>query len=623
MSEATGSAATTGNPVRVLHPDIRVKLIKLVKRETVDGSIPAAARYTGADRIMDLTPFLSDLAGTVHTQKSVSSPAGAFSITLSDRAYGENAAMESLYGLIEPMDGIEIRATHNHGRPTREPPIIMRGFVTTISRGQSVDGRGAPTRTVTIEGHDYGKIWQMLQVLYRPFNVMGEVFLSNFRLFERFGLAMNNQLGRDFVAQVVERIINAHLATMLPQDWPMPRSITPDCTVPEGLTSVSGSQNQEGRIYDLLAYFGDVSNGFNELFIEDRPDSVAAVYRPNPALDLAGRPIQAPSGNPDYLPHRQVIPAADIVSMDLSRSDADVANYFWVDDTRHELVLPLPQQYSAATSAERSTVFMENYPNNLPSIYGMRPMIVATQMGDSNTFGGGRPASEEAQRQQQNAAWLHRRRRILAMTNRDNAVLETGTVRITGNENIRAGGFIELGRGALAAPYYVAAVAHDYVAFKGFFTTLYLERGQGFARRIQAAGSIAPYLLDLGAGARESTAPSASGAPAPPSIGQAGPPGTPEGTSPRAAEQGPPPSTAAQRTAAPAPPINSEPGYQPSPTYAGGRPPGPANAPGTTYTPEWTTPPPPAGRNGAPIPDWTSPTGFRDAAGNPVEPNRR
>lgn len=99
-------------------------------------------------------------------------------------------------------------------------------------------------------------------------------------------------------------------------------------------------------------------------------------------------------------------------------------------------------------------------------------------------------------------------------------MLEAGTARITGNENIRAGQHIDLGHGALAAPYCIATVSHDYIPFQGFFTTLSLERGQGFARRIRADGS--RWLVELGAAAsaaptttREASVGQTTGEPAP------------------------------------------------------------------------------------------------------------
>lgn len=586
-------------PVRVLHPDLSVKLHKLVKRETIDGTTPTAERFKDSDRTLDITKFFSE-AGSIITHKSVRQAAGGFTLVFTDKPYGDGNALETIYGLVEPMDGIEIRMSHNHGHANRRPPIIMRGFVSEIGRSQSVDGNGAPMRTVTVQGHDYGKIWQMLRILFRPLNVIGEIYLTSFRLFERFGVGLAvNQRCSEFVQAVVEQIINTHLAGMLPADWPMPRSITVDAIVGEGLTSVSGPQNQEGSIYDILALFTDVTAGFNELYIEDREDTVAAVFRPNPALDLNGVPIQRPTGyrapaqlpaaqspapaapvtpssltpasSPGeavaelpatvvvapaplvtvppptpILPYRVFIPASDIVSLEISRSDQDVANYFWVEDPRFELVSALPLQMGAITSAQRATIYNPDYPNNRPGIYGLRPMVVATQMGAAASFASGQNAATQAEREQQALLWSDDRRRILNLTNRDNVLLEHGTVRITGNENVRAGSHVNIGEGALAAPFYVAAVTHEYQPFKGYFTTLTLERGHGFVRRVQAGNAFAPWLLELGAGAP--TQPTATGNAAAartspsettPSISQSVPPPPAAGPAPSIAAQPP------------------------------------------------------------------------------------
>src|SRR3546814_3609908 len=67
--------------------------------------------------------------------------------------------------------------------------------------------------------------------------------------------------------------------------------------------------------------------------------------------------------------------------------------------------------------------------------------------------------------------------------NKDNVLLERGTFRIRGNENIRAGMFVRLRRGGFSAEYYVVTVEHEYVPFSGFFSTLTVERGMGFVER--------------------------------------------------------------------------------------------------------------------------------------------
>ncbi len=491
------------------------------------------------------------------------------------------------------MDGIEIRLSHNHGWPRPRsggrPPVVLRGFVSRVSRHQSVDGDGRPMRVVSVEGQDYGKIWQMLQILRRPWFGLGEAWLSSFPLFERFGIGLEtNMPASELVEQVVRRVLNEHLRGMLPPDWTMPTEIRTECLVDEGLTSVTGPQNAEGSVWQILSLFGDVQSGFCELYVEDREEGVFAVYRPSPALGLDGLPIQEPlrapavppggvaaarnappppsqttvpntipasgsmtvvvtaaaPGSPAsppgartaaVAPSMLTLPAEDIVALDLARSDENVANYFWVEDSRFELVRPFPLQFMAATGAQRETVFMENHPNNNPAIYGLRPMVTATQLGDSGTFATGQPAAAQTAREQEAVRWLDRRRRILALTNRDNAVLESGTARIAGNETIRPGIHVILGRGPLAAPYYVVAVQHDYIPFEGFFTTLTLERGQGFARRIQANGPPGPYLIELGASAVVPPPPT----PTSPELGQAGPGGGSAGAPPNSTSAGP------------------------------------------------------------------------------------
>lgn len=521
---------------QVFHPELRVTLCKLVKRRWVNNTIYASERYEKGTRKIELTEYLGEGCSVV-TDKSTRAPAGTFAISIIDRPQSDGQTLESIYGLIEPMDGVEIRMSHRHGTGTdRDPPIIMRGFVTRISRSQTVDGNGAPVRNVTITGHDYGKIWQMYQVLYRPFYVLTDAQASPFPLYERFGIGLKtNQTGADLFSQFFEKLINPYLRGFVPEDWPMPKTIKVETRQTEGLTSVQGPQNAEGSIHSILTTFLDVQPGFNEIYIEDRADGVYAVYRPHPAIDLDGTPIQPlPNG---ALPTRTTLPGADIISMEMDRTDENVANFFWVEGPRYEMVNGLPAIYTAVTSAQRSTVYDETYPNNTAATYGVRPMTVASQMGASDTFNTGQNQAGQDQRQGEMARWLDAKRAILKRTNQDNVILEQGVVRISGNENIRAGSHVELGTGALAAAYYVVAVRQEYHVFRGFFTTLQLERGQGFAKRLQVDRDVSPYLMDLGA------AGSPRSATAPPSVGQVAEAGAPEAASDTATADGAPAST--------------------------------------------------------------------------------
>jgi len=215
--------------IKIYDPNIKVTLYKTISRTVLNGNNPVSQRFQGTARTIDLTPFLGE-SSSVRTSKSVRDAAGGFVLSIADKPFKGNYAgtetFETLYGLIEPMDFIEIRMRHEP--PTSggtQPPIIMRGFVSTISRSEAMGSDGKPQRTVTVSGHDYGKLWQMLQILYLPGYVIGEDILSNFKLFERFGGTLSTLTAADFVAQIIQTIVNPYLLALMPANTPNPTSI--------------------------------------------------------------------------------------------------------------------------------------------------------------------------------------------------------------------------------------------------------------------------------------------------------------------------------------------------------------------------------------------------------------
>jgi hypothetical protein len=83
----------------------------------------------------------------------------------------EPKAQDSLYALIEPMDMIEIRAAR---RPDKfagtKLPLIMRGFVSSVRRSESMGEDGTPNRTIMIQGQDSGKLLQMFAIWWEVVN---------------------------------------------------------------------------------------------------------------------------------------------------------------------------------------------------------------------------------------------------------------------------------------------------------------------------------------------------------------------------------------------------------------------------------------------------------------------
>ncbi|CAN7774567.1 hypothetical protein [Paraburkholderia hospita] len=456
------------------------------------------------NQAIDLTPFLGE-AGSVRVSKSVREPAGGFSITLVDKPFENSRGVDSLYGLLEPMDFLEIRIRHNlpsatSGNPAT-PPILMRGFISEIERDQTMGQDGKPRRTVTISGHDYGKLWQMLQIMFTPGYVIGENILSSFKLFERFGIGfVTVQTAADFVQKTVTAVLGEFLSSLMPANSPNPTKIKFDVSVANGVVDVGGAQNQEGTIYGLLSYFGDVGT-FNELYLEDREDGVYCVYRPNPVKDLLNQPIQTDA--PNLMPID--VPAADVISLKVSRSDANTANYYWTRAPRFELVSDIERQLFAAVpvqQAESISVDLTRYPNSAEQYYGVRAMRTETQQGGNEvtSMASGKGNAEQDLRDASMANWINNRRAIVAETNCDNVLLESGAARIRANENIRAGCYVRIHQGTFASTFYVPRVDLDFVPYQGLFQTLTLERGTGFVQRMNSGqGTQSPWLQEMAA----------------------------------------------------------------------------------------------------------------------------
>ena len=171
------------------HPRITVRLFKTIARKTIDGQSAVSVRYEEKDEYIDLTPYLN-IGSSVRTSKSVREPAGGFVITFADKPQKQfwSEDLETIYGLVEPMDVVEIRMWGGTGAaPAGDYPIVMRGYVSDVRRAQTVGQDGKPQRQVVISGQDYGKIWQVFQVIHLTAYIESKGLLTNFQLFEMFG----------------------------------------------------------------------------------------------------------------------------------------------------------------------------------------------------------------------------------------------------------------------------------------------------------------------------------------------------------------------------------------------------------------------------------------------------
>lgn len=493
--------------VPVLGPQFKVTLFKTVKRDTIEGKEKVSVRYGSTAKSIDLTPYLTDMS-SITTSKSVREPGGGFSITVSDKPYSIVTGTDTLYGVVEPMDMIEIRFRHtSKGSPVI--PVIMRGFVSDVSRSESMQQDGSPMRGVTISGQDYGKLWQILQIFYGPGYVIGQDIISAYAMFERFGAGFKiGQSGAEFLKESFDKILNPYVKNIVSGNSKNPATIELKALQKHGTTSLSGTQNQQGTLYEIFRQFLDVGV-WNELYIAEDNDKVYCIYRPNPALDVHGKPIDPDTKAPAAFDPANddvtklvfvVVPAEDIVSINVSRSDANIANYYWVRAPRYELNSDIYLKQAAITAADKKTINLGSYINTKGDLYGIRKMEVGTEMGgdDITNTSTGLSESEKTKRDTSMMNWIASRRQILVEQNRDNVLLERGTMTIKGNETIRAGNYVKLKRGTFSALYYVVQVEHQFSPFNRFISVLQVERGMGFVERMRKnGGPESPYYAEM------------------------------------------------------------------------------------------------------------------------------
>lgn len=488
-------------------PALSVRLYKTIGRKTVDGDWAVSDRYSGKNEFIDLTPMLH-AGSSVRTSKSVREPSGGFSISFADKpdTAWSDGTLESVYGLVEPMDVVEIRMWGGLGARPGTLPIVMRGFVSQVNRSRVMGDDGRPQRVVTISGQDYGKIWQTYQVLYMPAYTSGATLLTNFNLWELLGISATNTLSAaDFVRRMVGDVINPHLAGLMPEGSRLPTQITlgDGIAVAHGVVNNS-YQNAQGSVYQIMTTYGDVGI-WNELYTEDREDGVHCVYRPVPAFLLSVMAGRDSAKIQDDAPTPPVVLIKDhmIKSISEARSDANVANFFWVNNSKFDLIDDIVRKQFGLAAAD-GTVSLREYANAAVKYYGVRPMYGETQQGEDTikNMASNLPKIEHEARSVLQMSWVDSRRRIMAEMNKDNVVYERGSAVVKGgptrlgkpDELIKAGDYAAFVEGTVLHMAYVHQVDHEFLPFQSYTTTLQFDRGEGFAVRASMEGS--PWLSE-------------------------------------------------------------------------------------------------------------------------------
>ena len=492
--------------VPTFQPKIQLTLKKVQRRR---GASRISFLSESQIQDIDLTPHLGE-TGSVTTSRAINQPAGTFTIVLADKL--DSQSQDTLYASIEPMDLIYIRFAR---QPTGELPIVMRGLVSAVSRDETMGNDGHPHRTVTITGHDFGKFLQIMQISYLKEYIYGNYLLTNVPMYEAYGLWFGSSSPSDFVQKIMESLVSGSgLGGKKNTPVPFLKALFDksgldawiefgvDATVKGARVGPFGMTSQEGDVWQLMAAWCDL--GWNEMFVEDRPDAAYLVYRPVPYHALmpdatlgavSDTLIMAEDGAVE--PAEVQVDVVEVEALSLSRSDSNVANFFQVDAPMAEIVNP---DWIRVQATQNGLALETGNRNCAPEIYGLKKMNARTnQSAETGTDMRNQvPAAIKPAQLSAIGAWYQKRLRQLRAINEDNVVFEEGSMSMRGNEAIRPGVYIRLKRGSRSSRFYVTAVSHQFTPYHSFKTTLQLTRGESYIDRLNENGS--PFIAEGKAG---------------------------------------------------------------------------------------------------------------------------
>ena len=481
--------------MQTFNPQLQVILKKTVRAR--DGYVD---RFQGAQAEIDLSPYLGETS-TVTTQKGINQPAGGFTIRVGDRLYPAQrqvaGAVDSLYALVEPMDVIEIRMRRAPG--TGNAPLVMRGLVSTVRESEAMGENGAPQRFVTIQGQDWGKWLQIIQIKYlrgQPVaNLMAN--LTGTLLQTAYGISYVVLPAAEFVTKLINNVVNQFIGELGQPALPplLVNSAGADANdkvFPQGLQA-----NPQGTIWTYLQRYGNLGP-FYEAFIDDDEAGPTLVYRKPHWVDLDGQSLIFPASAGaafDAIP----VPALDILSLDAGRADTDMANWFFVQSPRTSVVTPTDQVLQSLQS-DTTLLSGADYANSAAGLYGVRLMEVETNHG---AFLQGVRESESKRSELDLTTYLKAQIAYLKASNRDNVVLESGSLVVKGNPALRPGRHLEIDRRGLKYKVYATAVTQTFEPFHSYRTSVQFIRGLGFVERSKRDGSGKdnPYRAMIGRGA--------------------------------------------------------------------------------------------------------------------------
>lgn len=523
--------------VKTYKPRLRVLLIKGV----IDPDNKRVLEKYKPGSMIDLTPLIGD-GGHVSTNKSIYKPVGAFEIGIPDKPLvidGYPAGIDSLWGVIEPMDQVIIGMARNVGAYGSQfkswikgqigamwgdegIPMVMTGFVRKVVRDESMDQSGKPRRRILIYGNDYGCIGEIAQVS-RIAGISRDINMLPLSTLDQLGLKTGKMKAAEFVEAIRKNMFVKQIEFMrakMPGIFDIKRSApvvldgVEHGIVTKGTVITNALGDFDGTAWTILHKFSD--SPWNELFLEDRCNMDTGefgpylVFRPTPFRSYKSDSNQDSllsfwnNGIVDNMEQKLyadvIVDSSEkpLIGAYQQRSDAAVSNVYWVPLWQGSLWSDRMLANALENKDSLTTSF--DKPRSSLDIYGPRIINHDSKLvADDVTLTIQTQAVDAEKAIITNTEWAKKRQSWLRDANEDNVGFSDGVLRVQGQERLRAGCYYMYSRGQMLYTQYVTGVSHLFVPYQGFTTTMQYIRGDNFYKRI--AQQKPPHLLEGHVGA--------------------------------------------------------------------------------------------------------------------------
>ena len=422
------------------------------------------AIMSGDGSAMNITEQLGESC-TIHTSKGIYEPYGTFTISFLDREIDG----DSLYALVAPMDGLEIKVAHDG---VAKKTCIMRGFVSAIRRDETMGADGRPSRRVTLTGQDVGKLWTTLGIFFLPNAQDSDLVLARVNPLYKFVGDMSKSLSGDAFVGVMTGIIDDQLQSIV-SDTYMGISLSPESNILGDISPGTVQAQMNVTFHNYMSHLLDVG-AIHELWIDD-PGEGAAILRCR-VLYTGGEGM--------------TITERDIEALSVWRDDSRVSNWFWYWP-REAALLSDAQMQTEALQVSNGAQSALAYLWSSVKFFGYRLLNVQSAMLPPGwaTNSDQPPKAKVLAGIRSMTEWIENRTQLLKDMNKDNVRREKVSARISGNEYVRPGLWHTIQKADTSRTFYAVKIEHDISFFGGFTTTIHGERN------LTVSGS--PYKIEL------------------------------------------------------------------------------------------------------------------------------